>query len=171
MAGERRVRPVRPRPRRLAASPCAAIHPSEERRRRAEGDICSLRECPNYSSSFSHSGFGLGGICGVSHECETAALVCVFFSPINCCFVRPVPSHRRKNNNCVAGGCEPVIRSRRQHERRRRCVFFFHPPFFVLTFLGCCFCVVFLYFAKVLGVAIVQLADAQEESPQGISDK
>lgn len=49
--------------------------------------------------------------------------------------------------------------------------FFFHPPFFVLTFLRCCFCVVFLYFAKVLGVAIVRPADAQEESPQGISDK
>lgn len=54
-----------------AALPCAAIHASKERRRRQpEGDICSLRECPNYSWSFNHSGFGLGGICGVSHKCS-----------------------------------------------------------------------------------------------------
>lgn len=53
-----------------AALPCAAIHASKERRRQQpEGDICSLRECPNYSWSFNHSGFGLGGICGVSHKC------------------------------------------------------------------------------------------------------
>lgn len=56
-----------------------------EERRRAERDICSLRECPNYSWSFNHSGFGLGGICGVSHKCAPATLVNGSF--INCCFV------------------------------------------------------------------------------------
>lgn len=78
-------------------------------------------------------------------DCRTCLRI--FFCPINCCFVRPVPSHRRKNNNCVAGGCEPVIRSRRQHERRRRCVFF-HPPFFVLTFLVVVFVLFFCTLPK-----------------------
>lgn len=41
----------------------------------AERDICSVRECPNYSWSFNHSGFGLRGICGVSHKCASATLV------------------------------------------------------------------------------------------------
>lgn len=56
-----------------------------EERRRAERDICSLRECPNYSWSFNHSGFGLAGICGVSHKCAPATLVNGSF--INSCFV------------------------------------------------------------------------------------
>lgn len=55
-------------------------------------------------------------------------------------------------------------------------LFFFHAPFFVLASLGCCFCVVFCTLPKFwpsrgITLAIVQLTDAQEESPQGISDK
>lgn len=45
-----------------------ALH-SCEKKHSAERDICSLRECPNYSWPFNHSGFGLCGICGVSHKC------------------------------------------------------------------------------------------------------
>lgn len=33
----------------LLPLPCAAIHASKERRWQPEGDICSVRECPNYS--------------------------------------------------------------------------------------------------------------------------
>lgn len=46
-----------------------------KKQRSAERDICSVRECPNYSWSFNHSGFGLRGICGVSHKCASATLV------------------------------------------------------------------------------------------------
>lgn len=65
---------------------CPAVH-SWEKQRLAERDICSVRECPNYSWPFNHSGFGLRGICGVSHKCASATLVkwhfhycCVFYS-------------------------------------------------------------------------------------------
>lgn len=53
---------------------CPAAHSCEEQHS-AERDICSVRECPNYSWSFNHSGFSLCGICGVSHKCVTATLV------------------------------------------------------------------------------------------------
>lgn len=53
---------------------CPAVHSCEEQHS-AERDICSVRECPNYSWSFNHSGFSLHGICGVSHKCVTATLV------------------------------------------------------------------------------------------------
>lgn len=46
---------------------CPAVHS-------AERDICSVRECPNYSWSFNHSGFSLCGICGASHKSVTATL-------------------------------------------------------------------------------------------------
>lgn len=52
---------------------CPAVHS-------AERDICSVGECPNYSWSFNHSGFGLCGICGASHKRVTATLV-------NGCFI------------------------------------------------------------------------------------
>lgn len=48
---------------------------------------------------------------------------------------------------------------------------FFSSSFLCLDVSRLLFLCCFLYFAKVLGVAIVGLADAQEESPQGISDK
>lgn len=47
---------------------CSSVH-SYEKQHSAERDICSVRECPNYSWLFNHSGFGLCGICGVSHKC------------------------------------------------------------------------------------------------------
>lgn len=50
-----------------------AIHSCKEHS--AKRDICSVRECPNYSWPFNHSGFGLRGICGVSHKCVSATLV------------------------------------------------------------------------------------------------
>lgn len=53
---------------------CPAVR-SCKKQRSAERDICSVRECPNYSWSFNHSGFGLSGICGVSHKCASATLV------------------------------------------------------------------------------------------------
>lgn len=53
---------------------CPAVH-SSEKQRSAERDICSVRECPNYSWPFNHSGFGLRGICGVSHKYASATLV------------------------------------------------------------------------------------------------
>lgn len=56
-------------------------------RRAAEGDICSVRECPNYSWSFNHSGFGLCSICGVSHKCAPAALVNGSFMNVVLCSV------------------------------------------------------------------------------------
>lgn len=51
-----------------------SVH-SCKKQRSAERDICSVRECPNYSWPFNHSGFGLCGICGASHKCATAILV------------------------------------------------------------------------------------------------
>lgn len=51
-----------------------AVH-SCEKQHSAKRDICSVRECPNYSWPFNHSGFGLRGICGVSHKCASATLV------------------------------------------------------------------------------------------------
>lgn len=53
---------------------CSSVH-SYEQQHLAERDICSVRECPNYSWLFNHSGFALCGICGVSHKCVTATLV------------------------------------------------------------------------------------------------
>lgn len=55
--------------------------PSCEEQHSTEGDICSVRECPNYSWSFNHSEFSLSGICGISHKRQTATrLHASFFS-------------------------------------------------------------------------------------------
>lgn len=60
----------------------------------AERDICSVRECPNYSWSFNHSGFGLRGICGVSHKCESATLVNGSFIMIVLLYSAPPNYHK-----------------------------------------------------------------------------
>lgn len=67
---------------------CPAVH-SCEKQRSAERDICSVRECPNYSWPFNHSGFGLRGICGVSHKCASDTLVNGSFITVVLCSVPP----------------------------------------------------------------------------------
>lgn len=80
---------------------CPAVH-SCEKQREAERDICSLRECPNYSWSFNHSGFGLCSICGVSHKCVSATLVNASF--ITVVFNSVPPNHLK----AIILYCRPV---------------------------------------------------------------
>ncbi len=60
---------------------CPAVH-SCEKQRSAERDICSVRECPNNSWPFNHSGFGLCGICGVSQSVLATLVINSFISVV-----------------------------------------------------------------------------------------
>lgn len=76
-----------------------AVH-SCEKKHSAERDICSVRECPNYSWPFNHSGFGLCSICGVSHKCAPATVVNGSFVMI-VLFHVPPNYHSTEYNNHV----------------------------------------------------------------------
>ncbi len=83
---------------------CPAVH-SCEKQRSAERDICSVRECPNYSWPFNHSGFGLCGICGVSHKCASAALVNGSFITVVLYSVPPNYHNTAHNNPVLSTSC------------------------------------------------------------------
>lgn len=76
-----------------------AVH-SCEKQCLAERDICSVRECPNYSWPFNHSVFGLRGICGVSHRRTTATLVNGSFIAVVLYFCTSELSQQNTQQSC-----------------------------------------------------------------------